>query len=104
MTACRYCGLLTASLAAAEQARRLDPKVRTTAAHTYFMLGDYQRVIDYEIESVPFMRSLALCMLGRRDEARVVLQDIDTRIRARSRCTRSASGRSSTATRRRSRR
>ena len=39
--ACRYCGLLQASLAAAEQARRLDPKIRISAGHTCFMLGDY---------------------------------------------------------------
>ena len=77
VTACRYCGLLTASVAAAEQARRLDPRVRTTAAHTYFMLGDYQRVIDYEIESVPFMRGLALCMMGRSNEALAVIDTVD---------------------------
>jgi serine/threonine protein kinase len=42
--ACRYCGLLEASLAAHEQARRLDPQVRTSVAHTHFMLGEYSAV------------------------------------------------------------
>ncbi len=48
--ACRYCGLLQASLAAAEQARRLDPKIRISAGHTCFMLGDYARVLEFEPE------------------------------------------------------
>ena len=39
--ACRYCGLLQASIAAAEQARRFDPKIPTSAGHTRFMLGEY---------------------------------------------------------------
>ncbi len=74
--ACRYCGLLGASLAATEQARRLDPRIRTSGAHTHFMLGDYERVLDFQSESVPFMRSLALVMLGRWDEARISLASI----------------------------
>jgi TolB-like protein len=41
---CRYCGLLEASLAAHEQATRLDPQVRTGVAHTHFMLGNYGSV------------------------------------------------------------
>ena len=41
--ACRYCGLLRHSLAAYERATRLDPNVRTSVQHTFFMLGDYLR-------------------------------------------------------------
>lgn len=77
---CRYCGLMRASLAAAAQARRLDPRVQTSAAHTYFMLGDYERVIDYEPEGIPYMRNLALFMLGRTDEAARSLSAVDTTI------------------------
>jgi TolB-like protein len=40
--ACRYCGLLEASAAAHEQARRLDPHISTSAAHTYWMMGRYE--------------------------------------------------------------
>ena len=68
--ACRYCGLMTASIAATEQARRLDPRIRTSGAHTHFMLGDYERVLDFQAEPVPYLRSLALVMLGRSDEVR----------------------------------
>ena len=73
----RYCGLLQASLAAATQARRLDPRIRTTAGHTCFMLGDYEGVIEYEPED-HFMRNLALLMLGRQEEALESLDLNDT--------------------------
>jgi eukaryotic-like serine/threonine-protein kinase len=67
---CRYCGLLEASVAAHHQARRLDPQVRTSVAHTYFMLGDYSAVPAYSLGGdhlgvVP----LALAQLGREREA-----------------------------------
>jgi serine/threonine protein kinase len=75
--ACRYCGLMAASLAAGEQAKRLDPRIRTSGAHTHFMLGEYEKVLDYESESIPYMRNLALVMLGRVPEALASLQGID---------------------------
>jgi tetratricopeptide (TPR) repeat protein len=40
---CRYCGLMQASLAAHERARRLDPHVATSLVHTLIMMGDYPR-------------------------------------------------------------
>lgn len=67
--ACRYCGLLQASIAAAEHARRLDPKIATSIAHTFFMRGDYARVLDYPPERIPYLRNLALVMLQRDAEA-----------------------------------
>jgi len=77
--ALRYCGLLQASLAAARQARRLDPKVRVSDEQTWFMLGEYQNVVDYEHENVKFMRNLALLMLGRREEALKGFDHVDSR-------------------------
>jgi non-specific serine/threonine protein kinase len=74
--ALRYCGLLQASVAAAAQARRLDPRIRTTAGHTYFMLGDYERLIEHEPED-HYMRNLALLMLGRQEEALASLDTAD---------------------------
>jgi serine/threonine protein kinase/tetratricopeptide (TPR) repeat protein len=44
--ACRYCGLLRHSVAAHERAARLDPNIRTSVQHTFFMLGDYVRAAD----------------------------------------------------------
>jgi eukaryotic-like serine/threonine-protein kinase len=43
VSACRYCGLLQASFAADERTQRLDPTVRTSVTHTYFMAGEYLR-------------------------------------------------------------
>jgi serine/threonine protein kinase len=75
--ACRYCGLMTAAIAADEQARRLDPRIRTSGAHTYFMLGDYERAIPFQQEMDPYLANLARVMLGRQDEARASLATID---------------------------
>ena len=72
--ACRYCGLITASIAATEQARRLDPKIRTSVLHSHFMLGEYERVIELKPE--PLMHNLTLMMLGREDEARSLLRSV----------------------------
>jgi serine/threonine protein kinase/Flp pilus assembly protein TadD len=71
--ACRYCGLLSASMAAATRALRLDPKIRTSAGQTCFMRGDYAGVMAYEPDGTNYMCSLALVMLGRTDEALVAL-------------------------------
>ena len=71
--ACRYCGLLSASIAADEQARRLDPRIRTSAALTHFLMGNYDRSLAFPSESVPYMASLARIMLGDTDR---VLQDL----------------------------
>jgi serine/threonine protein kinase len=74
---CRYCGLLEASIAAYQQCQRLDPNVRTSVSHTYFMLGDYQRSIDTEGVDLGYIGPLAHAMLGRMEEAGALL----TRIR-----------------------
>ena len=44
--ACRYVGLLEASVAAYHRATRLDPGIVTSVAHSYFMLGQYQRAAE----------------------------------------------------------
>jgi RNA polymerase sigma factor (TIGR02999 family) len=44
--ACRYCGLLEASVAAHERARQLDPQVTTSVGPTYWMLGEHERAIE----------------------------------------------------------
>ena len=45
--ACRYCGELEASVAAHEHVRHVDPHVATSVAHTWFLLGDYQKALEY---------------------------------------------------------
>jgi tetratricopeptide (TPR) repeat protein len=73
---CRYCGLLEASCAAHEQARRLDPQIRTSVAHTYFMLGDYSNVLATSSggDSL-YIHPLALSQLGREREAVELLRE-----------------------------
>ncbi len=67
--ACRYCGLLEASLAAHEQACRLDPRVRTSVCHTHFLLGDYHRAVETSREVLGYVGPLALMLLGRGEDA-----------------------------------
>ena len=67
--ACRYCGLLDASVAAHEQARRLDPKIRTSVVHAYYQLGDYPRVLLWKAADVPYLRGMTLVRLGRAADA-----------------------------------
>jgi tetratricopeptide (TPR) repeat protein len=78
--ACRYCGLLRASIAAFERAQRLDPGIRASIAHTWFMLGDYERAIGGDNEAIPYMRNAALIMMGRQEEALASLRAIDERM------------------------
>jgi tetratricopeptide (TPR) repeat protein len=72
---CRYCGLLEASLAAHKQAQRLDPQIRTSVAHTHFMLGDYGAVPanSYGGDHLG-VHPLALSHLGREREALELLR------------------------------
>jgi tetratricopeptide (TPR) repeat protein len=79
--AARYCGLLQASVAASEQAARLDPAVPTSAAHTFFLRGDYDRAL--ELAADPYIRSLALVALGREEEAAAALRRIDQSVATR---------------------
>ena len=73
---CRYCGLLEASRAAHEQAHRLDPQIRTSVAHTHFMLGDYRNVLTTSSggDSL-YIHPLALAQLGREQEAVELLRE-----------------------------
>ena len=73
--ACRYCGLLEASLAAHRQARRLDPHIPTTVINTYFQMGDYQSALEFSKHDYGYSTAAALAMLGRVDEAIVLLKE-----------------------------
>jgi len=73
---CRYCGLLEASFAAHNQARRLDPQIRTSVAQTYFVLQDYGNVLSNSSggDSL-YILPLALSQLGRESEAIQLLRE-----------------------------
>ncbi len=67
--ACRYVGLLDASMAAHQRATRLDPAIRTSIAHSFFMNGDFERAIELDVDDPPYLTPLALHALGRSGEA-----------------------------------
>jgi non-specific serine/threonine protein kinase len=69
--ACRYCGLLDASVAADRQARRVDKRIRTSVVHTYVMMGAYQRALDITVDDPADAITSAgvLIMLDRGDDA-----------------------------------
>jgi hypothetical protein len=67
--ACRYSGLLEASLAADERARRLDPAIHTSVAYTYFQLGDPVRALERADGDPFFVPMYSLIMQGRPGEA-----------------------------------
>ena len=66
---CRYCGLLEASAAADEQARRLEPHIRTSVTHTFFARGDFERCLETSVGDIGYVDAMALLSLGRGEEA-----------------------------------
>jgi eukaryotic-like serine/threonine-protein kinase len=76
--ACRYCGLLEASIAAHDRARQLDAQVRTTVAYAYFHRCDFERTIT--LCSGPgdmAIKTYSLLTLGRYQEASALLSELE---------------------------
>lgn len=59
VSACRYCGLLDASLAAHKRAVELDPKIRTSVPHTWFLQADAGRLSTVKLEEFPYIVPIA---------------------------------------------
>jgi serine/threonine protein kinase len=68
--ACRYSGLLEASLAAHREAQRLDPHLPTGVVHTLWQLADFERLLEQKDSEGMASRSFAFLALGRPEEAR----------------------------------
>ena len=83
VSACRYCGLLDASVAADARARALEPRIRTSVGHTYFLQGNHPKVAAAKLEDVPYIGALSMAALGRRDEAVAALTELEVRTRTR---------------------
>jgi tetratricopeptide (TPR) repeat protein len=79
VSACRYCGLLDASVAAHARAIELDPKIRTSVAHTWFLQADYARVATVRFSDAPYIVAVSLKELGRGEAALPVLRDLESR-------------------------
>ena len=67
--ACRFGGLLEASVAASVRARQLDPGVRTSVACTHFLMGDYEKAMVADDDDLRWVSQLSLGMIGREAEA-----------------------------------
>ena len=76
--ACRYCGLLDASIAADARALAIDPKMHTSAVQTRFQLGDYAHVALLDAREYPVVVGCALIALGRNQEARARLRPLES--------------------------
>ena len=83
VSACRYCGLLEASVAAHRRALELDPKIRTSVAHTWFMQADYVSLATIRIEEGNYIVALALAELGRKEEALPALRELELKTKTR---------------------
>jgi len=79
VVACRFCGLLDASLEADRRARRLDPSLATSVAYTHWMQGDYEAALRADDEDMRWIHHYSLPMLGRVDEAIASCRQIEAR-------------------------
>lgn len=76
--ACRYCGLLEASVAAHENARRLDPHIKTSVNFTLLAMGQYERSIAADVPTDVFgTHNYALATLGRSAEVLARCQQME---------------------------
>jgi eukaryotic-like serine/threonine-protein kinase len=78
---CRYCGLFEQSIAAHEEARRLDPHVPTSIEQTIMMTGDVERLLAFSegpdaVRGDSVIRVIGLGLARRRDEARRSLDNV----------------------------
>ena len=73
--ACRYCGLFEQSLAADDEARRLDPNVSSSVEETLLLTGDIERLLGGERPALSPARVIGLGLAGRLDEARRALAE-----------------------------
>ena len=85
VSAYRYCGLLDASVAAHARALDLDPRIRTSVAHTWFLKRDHARVTSIKIDENPYIAALSHAALGRHNEVLPVLRELEQTTRTRMR-------------------
>ena len=79
--ACRYCGLFEHSIAAHDEAKRLDPNVTTSVEQTVMMTGDLDRLLSLELQprspgADQGIKIIGLGLAGQRDRARHLVEGI----------------------------
>jgi eukaryotic-like serine/threonine-protein kinase len=77
VTTCRYCGLLEESVAAWEQARRVDAAVRTSVSYSFYLLGEFARAIETDLDLHSYPSLMARYRLGDREAALAGLQALE---------------------------
>ena len=80
VSTCRYCGLLDASVAAHRRALDLEPKIRTSVGHTWFLQADHARVASVKVAEYPYIVAISLAELGRTQEALAILRDLEPKL------------------------
>ena len=73
--ACRYCGLLNASVAAHHRARQLDPHAKTSVSYTYRYLNEIQSALECSASVDEYVNNLAWAPPGREQEALAGLRE-----------------------------
>jgi serine/threonine protein kinase len=74
--ACRYCDELDASIAAHLRGRHLDPHLITSAAHTYFLMGNYTSTLEiYRMRVGYYLDCAALAAMGENKTALSMLRE-----------------------------
>lgn len=78
-----YCGLLEASAAAHRRAMVLEPKIRTSVPHTWFLQGDYARTASMKMEDNPYIVAISMWETGRGQEALPTLRALEEKVKTR---------------------
>jgi hypothetical protein len=72
-------------VAAHARAIALEPKIRTSVPHSWFLQGDNGRVASTRTEDNPYIASLSLAEVGRKDEALRILRVLEEKVKTRMR-------------------
>ena len=80
VSTCRYCGLLEASDAAHTRALELEPKIRTSVGHTWFLQGDHARVATLKLSDYPYIVAISTAELGRGKEVLPALRELEQKL------------------------
>ena len=75
--ACRYCGLLEASVAAHEHVRRFDQQLPTSVMFTFWLMGEYQRALEETEPGSETFEAELLAAMGRESEAVALLKRVE---------------------------
>jgi non-specific serine/threonine protein kinase len=67
--ACRYCGLLHASVAAAERVWQLDPAAQSSVQYSYLFLNDQENAIRFDFKDSPYVCAIVELQRGNTEAA-----------------------------------